>query len=235
MTTVYHLPLLPSKVVFIVSSLAVSNDRGEQSNALQLSPEQLRQRAVYQSDLLARQSPLCAVSWPQPSLSPAEDPALFRSATRPSSTPLPPSYASACAPPFACVYAAFDVRCRVWPVQAVAEEWVSRELTAVWLHVLRLCWCWQDDWRAAPGGWRAQWMAEAAAAPQDVVEGRATIGSWEEEVLRLESSAGSDGSVVRSAGGELFGRDEDGRARSSGRAARKLTDAVSKWRIKARL
>ena len=252
-TTVYHLPLLPSKVVFILHSIAVPNDRGHLHNPLQLSQQQLLHRTVVHSSLTAHHPPLPSSSSLSTSRPLAdEDPSLFHSTTSPSpsSTPLSPTYSSTCPPPFLCVYSAFDVHCRVWPVQSMAEEWVSRELTSVWMTVMRLTWCWQDRWRGEGVTVEGMWAKEVAEAEAERgggvmqvggVGGPGEVGTWEDEVRRLESGAGSGGEGGgRRGGGRIgvrFGREEGGGedgARNRG-AAKRVADVVNKFKLKARL
>ena len=247
MTTVYHLPLLSSKVLFILHSIAVPNDRGQQHNALHLSPQQLLQRTVLHTNLTAQQPPLAsstsALSTPRP-LS-VEDPAIFHSTTNPSpsSTPLSPTYSSTCPPPFVCVYSAFDVRCRVWPVQSIAEDWVSRELTSVWMNVIRLTWCWQDRWRSEGVTLDQLWAKEVAEAETSQgVQGSAPleVGTWEDEVRRLESGgAGGEGGGRVGSGrvGMRWAREEEegGGGGKNRWAAKRMVDAVNKFKLKAKL
>ena len=247
MTTVYYLPLLSSKVLFILHSIAVPNDRGQQHNALHLSPQQLLQRAVLHTNLTAQQPPLTPPSsaLSTPRLLPAEDPTLFHSTTAPSPlcTPLSPTYPSTCPPPFVCVYSAFDVRCRVWPVQSIAEDWVSRELMSVWMNVLRLTWCWQDRWRSEAVTLEQLWAKEVAEAHSlQGVQGSAPVevGTWEDEVRRLESGGGSGEGGGRVGGGPVgmrFGREEENSegGGKSRRAVKRVADAVSRFKLKARL
>ena len=243
MTTVYHLPVLGSKVIFLVHSIAVENDRGELHNALGLTQQQLMQRhvlhtALTDSSLLSSPSASAASSASSLSSSPppSEDPLQFRP-DRGASPPLSASYSSSCPPPFLCLYLAFDVRVSVWGVQAVAEEFISRELISLYLRVLRLCWCWQDDWKHSTT-WQQQWEKEIAEAKATAAAAGAAVGGaevessavagWAEYLSRLER-----GDAAAASGG--LGGDE--LMRHAGSWSKKaVNNAVSKLgRLTARL
>ena len=244
-TTVYHLPLLANKVHWTIQSIAVLNDRGEQHNLFNLSHAQLAHRQLVHTSLtddslLPPSHSHSAVHTPSP-LPPSEDPKLFQSASR--ATPLSPSYASSCAPPFVCLYSLIDVRVGVWGVQALAEEYIGRELTAVWGRLLRLVWCWQDEWRGR--SWQDECDRERSdvrgSGSEEEREKRVAVEGWQRYAIDLQRGAGAvdAGSGfglsesqhgVGHGGGQTNGSSGDRRW-----AKRALTDVVSKWKMRSRL
>ena len=237
-TSVYHIPLLGNKVHWTIRSIAVPDDRGDIHNPFGLSHSQLAQRQLVHTSL-TDDSLLLSHSLPLP-LPPSEDPKLFRSATRP--TPLGASYGSSCTAPFVCLYSLLEVRVGLWGVQALAEEYIGRELTAVWSRLLRLVWCWQDEWRGR--SWQDEIDRERSEVTsngsEDDREKRVAAAGWQRylDELQRNGATASGGGVGASEGqsGELHASGPvDGRGGDRKWMKRAVTDAVSKWKMRSRL
>ena len=237
-TTVYHIPLLGNKVHWTIQSIAVPDDRGDIHNLFNLSHTQLAQRQLVHTSL-TEDSLLSHSQSTQLAPPPSEDPKLFCSVHRP--TPLGPSYAASCTAPFVCLYSLIDVRVSVWGVQALAEEYIGRELTAVWCRLLRLVWCWQDEWRGR--SWQEECDRERSEArgggSEDEGEKRVAADGWQRYVGEQRRGAGAASSggfgLNDGQGGQLHGGGLTDGGGDKKWARRALTDAVSKWTMRSRL
>ena len=241
--SVYHIPLLGNKVQWTIHSLAALNDRGDLHNPFNLSAAQLASRQLLRTSLTdsptldhLRSSHLSA------NTSPASDPLLYHSATATRLTPLTAQYAMDCASPFICLYTLIDVRVSVWGVQTIASEYIARELTAVWCRLLRLLWCWQDEWRDS--SWQQEVDREKGevkgAGSEAEAEKRVAADGWQRYLSELQRgiAAGSSGGrgTGGQSGGDLHGGSlTDGCSGDKKWARRAVTDVVNKWKLRSRL
>lgn len=230
--------MLGNKAHWTIRSRAVPNDRGDLPNAFNLSPSQLAQRHIVHTDLNSDELVYRSSSLSQP-VPPFEDPKLFQPARQPA--PLSSSYAATCAAPFVCLYSLLDVHVGIWGVQRIAEEYIARELTAVWSRLLRLVWCWQDDWRSR--SWQQECDVEQADARgvagegQNEAEKRVAADGWQRYLSELQRNgtvmSGTGFGVADGRGGTGVPMDGGG---GDGRwPKRTLTDVVNKWKMRSRL
>jgi len=135
--TIYSCPFFGEKMTMIVESIHKPG-RGEEQNALNLSPATLKQRIVDFIDIA--NDPIDNKDYSQ-----KEDPRIVRS-ERANRGPLNKDWMTTATPVMTC-YKVVTVEFKVWGLQSKAETFIQKTgIRDVFLKAHRSLYCWLDEW-----------------------------------------------------------------------------------------